>query len=361
MENISLTSSSVGESEQQVAPQTPKRTPAPYVPEPVLRSPFRRLLPKPEPPKGSENDPILLEDYSPRHKAPILPDRPSQPQIRYTWQKIKRQKVNKPPSTRRPLAPKPTNSGTFTGDTSKDMHRMMHAKAAVTNWVPPVPQMPNALRVPTKPQMPNALQIPPRPQSTIDYDESLEILNRNLAEFRAKYGFPDPVQNATPSDLPFEVQYPGAAEFLARFRASNAPDPARQNRKVTNISFASEPEDMLRKRACEHIRHEMRADPEYPTPSDVIQSLVHPIDLIDSLVSQTNLLLSLLQAYPESVDQEGLREDIGRLVGVQKRGVEKWMETEEEKVKRVGFTSLQQVYGPGGLLGEQRKGVSTLR
>ncbi|KAF1914605.1 hypothetical protein BDU57DRAFT_298815 [Ampelomyces quisqualis] len=295
MGDFSLTSPSVDESVQQRASNTPKRTTAPCVPERTLSSAVRRLVARPRPSKGSANDPILLDEYSPRRKPLSLPTRQEQWNGTHEFQN-RHLRMKKPLPPRRALAAKPNNGGTFTGDKGNDMYKIANAKAAVINRIPPVPQ------------------------SNIDYG------------------------------MPFEVQYPKSAQFLAK-----QPAPATQQQSPythyhanMGVSLSSESEDMLRKRALQHIRESSRpqhlkkmppndpddtsaSETEAPRPHKKLAVYQDPNDDLSPLVSQTALLTTLLQVYPKSADQKGLREDIGMLVSVHQRGVTAWIKGEARK------------------------------
>lgn len=302
MENISLTSPSVCESVQKGASNTPKRTPAPYVPERTLSSAVRRLVAQPGPSKGSADDPILLEEYSPRRKPLTLPKRQEQSQNPQKFQN-KHQKMNKPLPARRALAPKPTNASTFTGDKSNDMNKMRNAKAAVVDWTPPLLQ------------------------SNIGYGVSFESLYPRSAQFLAQRSAP-------------------VTRGQSRYTHTQSPYTNHQTDTVVPLSGASE--DMLRKRALQHIRDSSRpqhlkkmlsddpdetsaSETEYPRTGKKLHVYQDANDHISPLISQTSILTSLLQVYPRSTDQKGLREDISMLVNVQNRGMNQWIKDEKKK------------------------------
>lgn len=114
------------------------------------------------------------------------------------------------------------------------------------------------------------------------------------------------------------------------------------------VTTSGHSENMLRKKAIQHVRDSSRPqlhkkilsddpdetsgdDSEQPGRSHIYQD---PKDHISPLIAQTALLKSLLQCYEKSTDQVSLREDISLLVGVQKKKIGEWIQAETKREKK---------------------------
>jgi hypothetical protein len=308
MEDISLTSPSIGEAVSRVASRTPKRKRDLPMPERSVSSALRRLVAKSSISKGSAENPIVLEEYSPRRKPIPPPLRLETKQMPHKFENWHR-KLYKYRPDREPLAPKPANGSTFTGDKSDDLSRMMNAKVTAVNWIPPV-------------------------------------TNVNV-----NYG------------VPFEVQYPMSAQYVSQQRqrilipGQQCDSPYVRYHNNMGVSLSGDSEDMLRKKALQHIRDSSRpqhhkkmlsndpdetsADDSTPVPVTRTktghrkwQVYQDPNDHITPLVAQTSLLTSLLQVYAKSSDPISLREDIVMLVSVQNKRLNEWMRSESERGRK---------------------------
>jgi hypothetical protein len=141
------------------------------------------------------------------------------------------------------------------------------------------------------------------------------------------------------------------------------------------ITLAGDSEDMLRKKAVQCIREHSRpqprkktlsADPDETSASETEQATssatrkslntpythAHtsssatrtsklnvyqdPNDHLSTLIAQSSIQTALLQAYPRSIDQKGLREDIAMLVAVQNQCLAAWMERESAASRKRG-------------------------
>jgi hypothetical protein len=330
MEDISLTSSSIGESVIQEKFKTPKRKRDLLMPERTVSSALRRLVAKSSTSKGSAENPIVLEEYSPRRKPIPLSSRADPEQMPHKFKNRHRKLYTYRPD-REPLAPKPANGSTFTGDKGGDLYRMMNAKVTSVNWKPPV-------------------------------------IYGNV-----NYG------------VPFEVQYPMSAQYISQQQQPNPTpilaqqydSPYVRYHNSMGVTLSGDSEDMLRKKALQHIRDSSRpqhlkkilsddpdetsTDDSTPVPppttlssptnttavkSRKLQVYQDPNDHITPLVAQTSLLTSLLQVYPKSSDQLGLREDISMLVSVQNKRATEWIKYEQEisrKRRRSNAASISNV------------------
>jgi hypothetical protein len=187
-------------------------------------------------------------------------------------------------------------------------------------------------------------------------------------------------------NVPFEVQYPLSAHVLAQQQnASHHQSPYMQHHQVqapsNTYGFPMAPshnERLLRRRAIQYLRefprpspHKRRlsdADPDETSddkaeeyqqhtklqpntsipqsgsmpPSTVCnvdchithKSIIHrdpdPNFLVRHLIEHTSLITSLLQLYPHSTDQKGLRNDVSMMVQVQNQYVTDWMKAESQ-------------------------------
>lgn len=273
----------------------------------TVSSALRRLVAKSSTSKGSADNPIVLEEYSPRRKPMPLPPRIHPEQAPHKFKNRHRKLYTYRPE-RPVLAPKPANGSTFTGDKSGDLYRMMNAKVTAANWMPPV-------------------------------------THGNVG-----YG------------VPFEVQYPMSAQYISQQAIPVAvhqyESPYVRYHNHMGVSLSGDSEDMLHKKALQHIRDSSRTqhhrkmlsddldetsgDDNAPAPTSTTPSSTtttntrkleiyqDPSDHITPLVAQTSLLTSLLQVYPQSNDQIVLREDIAMLLSVQNKRVHEWMKSESE-------------------------------
>jgi hypothetical protein len=334
MEDISLTSPSATESLLSDISITPKRKREPQLPERTLSSALRQLVAKSSNSKGSAHNPIVLEEYSPRRKPIPLPPRTEPEQEPHKFKKRHRKLYTSHPD-RPALAPKPASGNTYTGDKSSDMYYMMNAKGIAAGWTLPL----TAANL-TPPIAP-ANWIPP------------------VATANVSYG------------VPFAVQYPMSARYMSQQPASvpihSYESPYARYHNNMGVTLSGDSEDMLRKKALQYVRESswlhnrkkvLSSDPNetsadesaaaspsitvsmYGGSSSAIkkkkkklQVYQDPNKHISPLITQTSLLTSLLQIYPKSTDQKGLREDIAMLVSVQNQRVKEWMRVESETVR----------------------------
>jgi hypothetical protein len=293
MEDLSLTSPSIHESIQRT-PKTPKRKRDAPIPERTLSSALRRLTAKPGTSKGSAHNPIILEEYSPRRKPNPFPTRvePSQEPHKFNHRNGKLY-TSRP--VREPLVPKPANGIKFTGDKGSDLYRMINAKATAVTWTPHVTQT------------------------------------------NVGYG------------VPFEIRYPLSAQYMAQQPSTTGQyqSPYARHHNYMGVSPNGDSEEMLRKKARHYTQvlsnneHPRESSTGIPRSAGTNRSASiakcskklrvyqdAPDDHITQLVAQSSLLTSLLQMYPKSADQKGLRDDIGSLVSAQKQRVEQWIQSE---------------------------------
>jgi hypothetical protein len=321
MDDLSLTSPSVHETIEDPV-RTPKRKRDMPPPERTLSSALRRLTANPDTPKGSANNPIVLDEYSPRRKPVPLPTRVEVAQVPHKFQSRHRY-ANA--THREPLAPKTANGTKFTGDKGKDLGRMINAKATAMTPNPPQPQ--------TQTQVGKAAATIPIPAQTW-----------------SQFGY----------GIPFKIQYPMSAQYLAMRTSPNGQyqSPYAHYHNSMGLSVNGETEEMLRRKAIQYSQRPSDSceprekDPEpprfgqiFPPSSTATRTKrLHVYkdrtdDLLTTLTEQSSLLTSLLQLYPKSADKKGLRDDIAKLVANQKDRVEQWIEA-ESPVKSASIASL---------------------
>ncbi|CAO2652530.1 Nn.00g008130.m01.CDS01 [Neocucurbitaria sp. VM-36] len=335
--DLSLTSPQVHDSPRKIAMSTPKQKPDPisYI-NSMAPSSSKPLVSNLANVSGAALNPIIVMDSSPPCRPSEAIKREQQRQsephkfIDRGYKKLYSYRPSRPA-----LAPKPANGNTFTGHKSHDIYRMMNAKIAVA---------------PT-------------------WRENETPASKNLGN----------------PHLPFAVQYPISAQYLARHSGTlNQRQPpsvqyyGHDTRQLKErFSVPARNEEMLRKRALQYVREYSRpsprkrrlsdADPDEtsssepeqltvashssfskPTAHPSLTSLSSPFPFtekthktklpvfhdpnfdISQLTEHTSLLTSLLQAYPNSPDQKGLREDIAMLVSVQNQRVRTWMKSESQ-------------------------------
>jgi hypothetical protein len=310
MDDLSLTSPSVHETIEDPV-RTPKRKGDMPPPERTLISTLRRLTAKPGTSKGSANNPIVLDEYSPRRKLIPLPTRVEAAQEPHKFQSRNRY-VNA--THRRPLAIKAANGTKFPGDKGKDPGRMINAKATATN--------------------PNL----PQPQT-----------HTQVGKVGATIPIPAQTQTHFRYGVPFEIQYPMSAQYLATRTSPNGhyQSPYVHYHNSMGVDVNGQTEEMLRRKAIQYSQklsgssEPSETDPEPPRPGQMLPlsstatrtKRLHvykdrPDDILTTLTAQSSLLTSLLQLYPKSTDKGGLRDDIAKLFTDQKDRVEQWIEAE---------------------------------
>jgi hypothetical protein len=312
MEDITLTSPSIGDSVTQENERIPKRRRAPSIPDRALSSAVRQSVENPGTStasgisKGGANNPIVLEEYSPRRKPASLPARAQSAHEPHKFQDRHRKLYTyRPP--RPALAAKPAEGNRFTGNRGKDFYRMTNAKAKAAATGYPLP--------------------PPRTsRSPVTYD------------------------------VPFEVQCPKSAHYLTHQDAPHLPyhPPYATYRSQIQVPRHADIEASLRQRAIHliqdskrptHLKPLLSSDPDETSTSESerLRKVVvyqDPSDLLSPIIAQTNVLSQLLQQYGGSQDQDELREDIGMLIKVQSRNVERWMKGEKRKGKNIKVSEM---------------------
>jgi hypothetical protein len=347
--DLSLTSP-ITDKNPDITMTTPKKQQdSSNLPERSVSSALRRLAPTPfGNMSGSLNNPIVVNENS----------SPPRPAVRVPKRKHPHQKIPEPHKfvdqgygdlynyrvSRAPLAAMPANGSTFTGHQSQDIYRMMNAKMVAAP----------------------------------DFS-------------------PNAAWGRDSRNVPFQVQYPISAQYLGKQQARPAqPSPYAQyyhHQALPNASpmVRSENEDMLRKKAVQYIREASRpsprkrrlsdADPDETSadeaetakvavralaskttpaaktpPQSALMELwgsyypqspqkkvpVKPVVYRDPdphfdlkhLIEHTSLITSLLQAYPHSKDQKGLREDISMMMNVQNQHLVKWKTAESETFRK---------------------------
>lgn len=333
----SIATANMNSHKQQLIPLSSTDFKLPVIPQ--------KLAPKPRAATGSARNPILMIEDSPPGPRTYVANPPMhknqrQPEphkfIDRGYRKLYSYRQSRPA-----LAPKPADGNTFTGHQSHDIYRMMSAKAVAVDdsvW---------------RPQVPSGI---------------------------------------ASHSVPFEVQYPMSAQFLARQNAANMALPVNAQYYGQQVlmyqpsvvpSHVEESEEVLRKKALQYVRECSRpkprkrrlsdADPDETSASESEQLIAdfqspasHPSSRvgipssasrsapdnfhrtkkpsvfrdndtgfnIELLTEHTSLLTSLLSAYPASIDKKGLREDIAMLVSVQNQRLVEWTKLESDASRK---------------------------
>ncbi|KAF1844293.1 uncharacterized protein K460DRAFT_419221 [Cucurbitaria berberidis CBS 394.84] len=341
--DLSLTSPFTTDTPDKAIMSMPKNNCDPLSRQDSSSSPtLRRLMPKPAKVTGGELNPIIINDSSPLSKRARAARRKQQRQsephkfLDRGYRKLYSYRPSRPA-----LAPKPANGSTFTGHKSHDIYRMMNAKMIAAPGGS-VNEMPGY---------------------------------RSLGYY----------------DVPFEVQYPMSAQFLTQHTGAlnQRQDPSVQyyNHHTPKLNayplVPNQDEEMLRKKAVQYVREYSRpsarkrrlsdADPDETStsesehPAEVVRPSVlsstarpgpaslswpltseeglnnrklaihhdnDPNSDITQITEHTSLLTSLLQLYPHSTNQKGIREDIAMLVSVQNQRVKEWMKIESQNARK---------------------------
>ncbi|KZM20351.1 uncharacterized protein EKO05_0006885 [Ascochyta rabiei] len=266
---------------------------------------------------GTSHNPIVLTEDSPPLSGQArtrhsLKLKPHRSQERHS-----KLYIFKSPYTA--LGPRPASGSTFTGRQSHDKYRMRTAKMAQPDW--------HLRRDPTYQQ-----------------------------------------------ELPFELQYPMSAQYLAPQQNIAYPQPGVRCYAPHLLTYRRPPtEEQLQIKAVQYIREyprlsprrrEMAEDPDEISESeseeidlDTARSppnrgptqnfrcaaetkdepsagLLNPYIQLTPLVEHASLLSSLLRAYPQSRDQMGLREDIAMLASIQNQHLADWMKFESGRSRK---------------------------
>lgn len=321
MAGLSLTSPSVSGLTQQEALTTPKRRRTPPVQHRTVYSVLRHPATKAEE-KGSAHNPIVLEEYFPRrHLRPPHKPHKSEEGPHKFYKASRKQYANH--LIRPPLASKPTNGSTFTGDKGNDMYRMRSAKFAAGEYGPQAPPSVIGFGVPFE------VQYPRLAQHVAQQSSPLLIAQQSAPATQQTHHQVKPqVQYWPPPSIPMPPPAP-SEDTLRRKALQHIRDHSRpqQHKKLLSNdpdeTSASEPESISRASSATSKRRKMTV---YQDPNDHLTPLV----------AQSQILTSLLQKYPRSKDKKGVREDIAMLVSVQNERLETWMQHEAKGKKRGG-------------------------
>lgn len=311
----------------ELTPTSPSTGITPEGRSPVKPGPYQQEQPKPSTEQvmtamkklvtpGSSHNPIILIEDSPPSKLQVRMKQHADIEPHKFQNRHSKLYTYKAP--RLALAPKPANGSTFTGHPGHDMYRMRTAKMAPPAW------------------------------------------NQQVWQ-----------------GLPFELQYPMSAQYLASHPSSNhlPPGPAMQyysSPPLPYVQYTAPPtlsEDQLRNKALQYVREYLRASPRKrkmpddpgetsdsepgkidlesaphlrdphtpraPSSSSISRAKKNPVTILPDphfklppLVEQASLLTCLLQAYPHSNDQKNLRKDIARLATVQNQHLADWLNFE---------------------------------
>lgn len=272
---------------------------------------------------GSLHNPILVAEDSPPRKARLMkrqkPIEPHKFQDRHNMLYT----ANPP---RPALAPKLVGGNTFTGHESQDMYRMRTAKTVQPIWRPIRAQ---------------------RIEKGLPFERQCPMSAQHLAT-QMDIGYPQTrpgpqyyaqprlcPQNETPLPMSEEELRTKAAQYIrecsrlsprtgSRVADSDKTDKSEPERVNEDLPFLTRKSHLTKTFSGSTRSKQSRVT----VLSDSHLRLTPPIE-------HTWLLASLLQAYPQSADQNGLREDISMLVFVNNKHMADWLDFEAEQSQRL--------------------------
>ncbi|KAH9869936.1 hypothetical protein J1614_006857 [Plenodomus biglobosus] len=361
--NHNTSPDSISEHDLSLTSPTPSRSLSYHImdtPGQDVQSPFRPdtgpalirpiLAPKPHGVVGSVNNPInMLEDSPPKKsaQAPAMATKRKYPHYQLLephmfvdkgYRKLYSYRQSRPA-----LVPKPANGTTFTGHKNQDVYRAMNTKiAAVSETNPSRGPDPLQQAVPFEVQFPMSARFLAKRAAT----------NPMVLSFIQQHGVQVP---ATTNAL-----NPAHDEALLRKKAihtSESEELAVVRRKTTKPSTpqteinsaTSMPKAMSIPNVDPHTtpgptKSSSASTPALPsarqkgklpihrdvsqtTPTTPNQAGSTPTDLAH-LIEYTTLLMSLMQLYPTSHNQSGLRHDIALLASINTQHLEAWQKSE---------------------------------
>ena len=300
------------------------------------------LAPKGENATGGALNPILVTDSPPPTQAPNRKRQRKSAPHKFLDRGYK--KLYSYPPTRPVLAPQPAIGSTFTGHKSHDIYRMMNAKMAAESG--------------------RSAKETYSYRGFGNYGQPLEVRDPMSAQYHGRY---PTAMNQQQSPL---IQYYDhyAPQLNVYPKAPTQDEETLRKKAVQYIREFSRPSPRKRRLSDADPDETSCSDsesqpPAKPTRSPLFNSTPHTNLLsqesspfisiakphsakstnfhhhdsniaVTQLTEHTSLLTSLLQIYPYSSDQKGLREDIAMLVSVQNQRVTEWMNAESESAYR---------------------------
>jgi hypothetical protein len=364
--DLSLTSPITGDNPA-VAINTPRRQQgSPNLPERTVSSALRRLAPKPfGNMSGSSHNPIVVNENS----------SPSRPAVRATKRKHRHQKLPEPHKfieegyrdlynyrvAKSPLSALPANGTTFTGHQSHDIYRMMNAKMVAAPGFSP-----NAAWGRDSRNVPFQVQYPISAQYLAQQQQQQQRRSPQPSPYAQYYQYQAP-PNAYPM-VPSQNEDMLRKKAVQYIREVSRPTPRKRRLSdadpdQTSVDEAETPKAVVRTPASKttpqsalmslwghyytdnpHIPQvgQFSQIPQIPQVPRIPQKKAKPVVYQDpdpqsdlnNLIEHTSLITSLLQTYPYSKDQKGLREDISMMVNVQNRHMTEWMKSESQSARK---------------------------
>ncbi|KAG9187277.1 hypothetical protein G6011_05148 [Alternaria panax] len=341
--DLSLISPSTGETPKLPSMSTPKKSQGSTdLGERTVSSALRGLAPKPfANMSGSCHNPIVVNETSspPRRAAQASKRRPRHKKLTEPHQFIGNgyRDLYSYRASQPALAGIPANGSTFTGHQSHDIYRMMNAKIiAAPDFSPNAAWGRHTLNVPFEVQYPLSAHALTRQQNASQYQSPYAQYHRLQASPNA-YGYPTvPPQNEDLLRMRAVQYIRGYSQPSLHKRWLSDADPdetsgdeaeerQRYTRPQPNIldpQSGSMP-PLLTRNVDRHINHKptIHQDPD-------------PDFVVGHLIEHTSLITSLLQLYPHSTDQRGLKNDISMLVQVQNQHVTDWIKVESQNSRK---------------------------
>ncbi|KAF1364588.1 hypothetical protein EJ07DRAFT_172615 [Lizonia empirigonia] len=274
-------------------------------------------------PGGSHNPIDLIEDSPPlKTRARVKQNGKIEPhrfQNRHS-----RLYTNKPP--RPALVPKPANGSTFTGHQSLDMYRMRTAKLAQPVWHPSGTQT-------FQQKLPFEVQYPLSAQYLASHFGPVYSASKpdNTQHIPQPPAYPQRTASPPPTEQQLRCK---AVQYVREYSRSSP----RKRKMAEDPDETSESES-------EELDHSttrsFRKNSRRESPSSAVGSkcsaftiLPDPYFELTAVIEQASLLTSLLRVYPRSADKPGLKDDIAMLASVQNQHLADWLNFENGQSKK---------------------------
>ncbi|KAK1907078.1 hypothetical protein P3342_006266 [Pyrenophora teres f. teres] len=332
--DLSLTSPSTSDIPEEILMRSSQNTSQPFgfARQALLYSP-PKLAPKPSVDmSGSCHDPIIVEEtLSPPRPIARLPKRKH---------RHSRKKIPEPHQfmgkgykdlynygvARLDIAAMPAHGSTFTGHQSHDIYRMMHAKiSAAPEFSPNAARARNAPNASSESQYPRSAHV-----LTQQHDQS-----KYQSPYVQPYVYPTPMIHYPTTPFQNEnMLRDKAAQYIREFSGA-----LRHKKMLSDVGpvrvSAQEGEQTMvddRHSWSKPLLQRNIIPPSIPQTGahSSIHQNVHRGVNIHHLTESTSLITSLLQTYPSSSNQRGIREDISIMASLQHQHIIEWLKAESQ-------------------------------
>ncbi|KAI0583734.1 hypothetical protein Alg215_03462 [Pyrenophora tritici-repentis] len=218
----------------------------------------------------------------------------------------------------------PAHGSTFTGHKNHDIYRMMHAKISAA------PDFrPNAARAHHTPNASSESQhLRPAHILTQQHDQS-----KYQSPYTQPYVYPTPMICYPATPLQSEnMLRDKAAQYVREFSGASKHKRMLSDVGSVRISDQEGEQRMINDQHSKPLLQYSIIPPSTPQISAhrSIHQTVHRGINIHHLAENTSLITSLLQTYPSSSNQGGLREDISILASLQHQHITEWLKAESQ-------------------------------